>query len=79
MRLSEARRLKPGDEVIISGMPPSRRRGTVVMATRKGGVLVKIGESELWFAYPVVNHAGKLVRAVSSSLFWRESRSRKYT
>jgi hypothetical protein len=68
MRLTEARRLRPGDEVVVDGMPAGRRRGTVVRATSKGGVQVKIGDHALWFPYPLVRRPHRLV---SSSIFRR--------
>lgn len=70
MRLAEARRLKPGDVVLIEGMPAGARRGSVVAATKRGGVLVRLGERELWFPYPRVTHASGLMREVSS-MFWK--------
>lgn len=69
MRLAEARRLKPGDRVLVeSRYGCEDEAGTVVHATRKGGVLVKIGGASGWFPYHRVHHEEGLMRKVSALL-----------
>lgn len=71
MRLSEARKLKRGDEVIVDDASGVRHQAKVIHATPKGGVKVEVEAGVAWVSYPHVDWPPEatFMRKVSKALF----------